>query len=64
MPAMKFTSGDNFFAFIRSEFQGAYLLQQIQLVFGVNILIDSLFIACVCVMAPKSCQSSLPLYIT
>jgi amino acid adenylation domain-containing protein len=42
MPAVKFTSGDNFFTFIRSEFQGAYLLQQIQLAFGANVFLHEL----------------------
>jgi amino acid adenylation domain-containing protein len=42
MPALKFTSEDNFFAFIRSEFQGAYLLQQIQLAFGVKVFLHEL----------------------
>ncbi|KAJ5549667.1 AMP-dependent synthetase/ligase [Penicillium sp. DV-2018c] len=42
MPAVKFTSGDNFFAFIRSDFQGAYLLQQIQFVFGAKVFLHEL----------------------
>ncbi|KXG51955.1 AMP-dependent synthetase/ligase [Penicillium griseofulvum] len=42
MPTVKFTSEDNFFAFIRSEFQGAYLLQQIQLAFGINVFLHEL----------------------
>ena len=42
MPTVEFTSEDHFFAFIRSEFQGAYLLQQIQLVFGVNVFLHEL----------------------
>ncbi|KAJ5190037.1 AMP-dependent synthetase/ligase [Penicillium cf. griseofulvum] len=42
MPAVKFTSDDNFFAFIRSEFQGAYLLLQIQLVFGATVFLHEL----------------------
>ncbi|KAE8330330.1 hypothetical protein BDV39DRAFT_202133 [Aspergillus sergii] len=42
MPNVKFTSEDNFFAFIRSEFQGAYLLQQIQRAFGANVFLYEL----------------------
>ncbi|KAE8422766.1 hypothetical protein BDV36DRAFT_290936 [Aspergillus pseudocaelatus] len=42
MPAVKFTGEDNFFSFIRSEFQGAYLLQQIQRAFGANVFLHEL----------------------
>ncbi|KAE8162445.1 hypothetical protein BDV40DRAFT_312467 [Aspergillus tamarii] len=42
MPTVKFTGQDNFFSFIRSEFQGAYLLQQIQRAFDANIFLHEL----------------------
>jgi hypothetical protein len=42
MPSMKFTNGDNFFDFIRSDFQGAYLVQQIQLAFDVKVFLHEI----------------------
>lgn len=42
MPSVKFTGGDNFFEFIRSEFQGAYLVQQIQLAFDATVFLHEL----------------------
>ncbi|GES57105.1 antibiotic synthetase [Aspergillus terreus] len=42
MPSVKFTSGDNFFDFVRSEFQGAYLVQEIQLAFDTTVFLHEL----------------------